>query len=111
MLEGSVHAYRLAWRGCCCPPVRRLVCGVSEIWRAWAGTTSSLGCGTLSPEREHTGGVNETGPVCCSVPGLLPAPCPSPLPSLPVCLAERVGGNMQRRGGPHRAPPQTGGSL
>lgn len=48
-----VRSYRLAWRGCC-RLVQQQGCGASETWPAWAETTSSLGCGTLSPEQTHT---------------------------------------------------------
>lgn len=65
-----VYSYRLAWRGCYCPLVQQQGCGVSEIWQAWAGTTSSLGCGMLSPEWTHTHWrVNTRSTLACSVHG------------------------------------------
>lgn len=36
---------------------------------------------------------------------------PFTLPSLPIYVFEGIGGSMQRRGGPDRAPPPPGGSV
>lgn len=54
--EVWLQSYKLAWRGGCCPLVQPLGCGVSETWPAWAGTTSSPGCGTFAPASKQTHG-------------------------------------------------------
>lgn len=100
--EVWLQSYKLALRGGCCPLVQPLGCGASETWLAWAGTTSSPGCGTFAPANKRAGQSAAMLPADRSIPAL---------PSLPICLAEGGDGNMQMRGGPHRAPPPNPGSF
>lgn len=95
-----LQSYKLAWRGCCCPPVQPLVCDASGTWPAWAGTTSSLGCGTFAPAMKQThASIHQTG---WDAVAMFPADLSVPvLPSLSICLAEGGDENMQMRGGSH----------